>query len=195
MMKKNRPAYFLLTAFAAAMVLGFALPALAAEAGHHGVNWKDYIYRIINFIVLVILLIKFLRKPLNEFLEKRHFKVKEELRKARELSEAAEKIFQEAQRRLASMDEEIQAIREQMLKEVEKEKQRLLKEAERKAAVMKAQAEQELMEEIAQLKRKLREEISLEALALAEKLIQKSITRDDQKKLIDGYIHQLGSRN
>ena len=170
-------------------------PAMASEAGRHGIQWKNYIYKIINFAILIFLLIKFLRNPLREFLEKRHNEVKEELQRARDLSAAAEKTYQEAQERLANMDKEVQAIREQMLQEVEREKTRLLQEAERKAEIMRTQAEQELKEEMEQMKKKLREEISLKALTLAEKMIQKNITEDDQKKLVDLYVQQIGSMN
>lgn len=194
-MKKRTILGLLMACVAGGVLLAFAFPAIAAEAGKQGVNWKDYIYRIINFAILIFLLFKLLRKPLTEFLEKRHLQVKEELQKARELSEAAEKLYQDAQQRLANMDKEIQSIREQMLKEVEEEKKRLMEEAEKKAAIMRAQAEQELTEEMEQLKEKLREKVALEALALAEKLVRKSITPEDQKRLLDLYVQQLGRLN
>ncbi len=179
------------------MVLFFAvtaLPALASEGGH-GNYWKDYLFQIINFIILMAILIKFIRPALKGYLEKRHNQVKEELQKAKELSEAAEKAYQEAQKRLENLDAEIKAIREQMLKEVELEKKKLMEEAEKKAELMRAQAEQGLKEEISQIKKRLREEISLEALKLAEEIVKKTITADDQRRLINLYIQQLGSKN
>jgi len=184
-----------LAGLAGVLVLFLVSPALASEAGGHGVAWKDYLFKIINFAILIFLLIKFLRNPLREFLEKRHNEVKEELKKAKELSAAAEKTYREAQQRLAHMDKEIQAIRERMLKEIEQEKAHLLKEAEEKAEAMRIQAEQELREEMEQMKKKLREEIATEALALAEKLVHENINEDDQKKLVDFYIRQIGSMN
>ena len=194
-MKSWRNFFYLLACAVIVSVLLRASPALASEAERHGTYWRDYLFQIVNFIILMAILIKFIRPPLKGYLEKRHDQVKEDLQKARELSAAAEKAYKEAQQRLENVDDEIKFIREKMLSEVEMEKKRLMEEAERKANVMRAQAEQGLKEEIARIKKKLREEISLEALALAEKLVKKSITKEDQKRLVDFYIQQLGSKN
>ncbi len=178
----------------AVILMGMVLPVFASEGGH-GSYWKDYLFQIINFVILLAVLIKFIRPPLSGYLKKRHNQVKEELEKAKELSEAAERMYREAQKRLENLDAEIAAIREQMLKEVEEEKKKLLEEAERKAELMRMQAEQGLKEEINKIKKRLREEVSLEALSLAEKLIQKSINKEDQKRLVALYVRQLGSKN
>ncbi len=195
MRKHGKGLKYLVSGFVGVLILLVAFPALATEVGRQGINWKGYIYRIINFIILVFLLIKFLKKPLTEFLERRHNQVKEELRKAQELSAAAESAYREAQQRLANMDREVHAIREQMLRDVEQEKNRLLEEAKKKATIMRTQAEQELREEIEQMKKKIREDISLKALTLAEDLVKRSITEEDQKRLVDLYVQQVGGKN
>ena len=187
--KKSGTLYFLF--LVGLFVFGFAFPVLASEGGH-GSYWKDYLFQIVNFVLLMAILIKFIRPPLKGYLEKRHNQVKEELEKAKELSEAAEKAYQVAQQRLENLDKEIAAIREQMMKEVELEREKLLEEAEQKAALMRAQAEQALKEEIIQIKKRLKEEISLEALEKAEKLIQKTMTSEDQRRLVIFISNGLG---
>jgi len=193
-MKMNRR-FFLFAGTSLALVFFFSLPALAAEAEGHGSYWKDYIFQIVNFIILLAILFKFLRTPLKGYLEKRHNQVREELEKARELSAAADAAYKRAQVRLENLENEVKEIREQMLHEVAEEKTRLMEEAEKKAELMRAQAEQALNEEINQIKKRLKEEISIEALEMAEKLIQKTMTSEDQKRLVNLYIQRLGSKN
>ncbi len=193
-MRGRRKVFYVFFGAAVLLFVGFVLPALASEGGHEN-YWKQYIFQIINFAIMLAILVKFIRPALKGYLEKRHNQVKEELQKAKELSEAAEKTYKEAQQRLANLDAEIKAIREQMLKEVEQERKKLLEEAERKAELMRAQAEQGLKEEINQLKKRLKEEVSLEALKLAEEIVKKTITKDDQKRLVNMYVQQLGSKN
>jgi len=194
-MKGRSSTLFFMLCLAVLSALFFAFPALASETGEHGSYWKDYAFQIVNFIILMAILIKFIRPPLKSYLEKRHNQVKEELQKARDLSEAADKAYREAQQRLENIDAEIKAIREKMLKDMEAEKQRLMEEAEKKAELIKAQAYQGLKEEIAQIKKRLKEEISLEALSLAEGIVKKSINKEDQKRLVDLYVRQLGRKN
>jgi len=194
-MRGRSSTLFFVLCLAVLSALFFAFPALASEAGEHGSYWKDYAFQIVNFIILMAILVKFIRPPLKGYLEKRHNQVKDELQQAKELSEAADKAYREVQQRLENMDAEIKAIKEQMLKEAENERKRLMEEAEKKAELMRTQAEQDLKEEIAQIKKGLKEEISLEALSLAEKLVKKSMTKKDQKRLVDLYIQQLGRKN
>lgn len=176
-------------------VLFFVFPAFASGTEGHGSYWKDYIFQIVNFAILIAILVKFIRPPLKGYLERRHNQVREGLQKAKELSEAAENAYNEVQQRLDSIDAEIDAIREQMLNEVELEKKRLMEEAEKRAEIMRAQAEKGLKDEIAQIKKRLKREISLEALTLAERLVKKSLNNEDQRRLIDTFIQKLGSRN
>ena len=193
-MKLNKR-FFLFAAAALGIFFVFSCPLLAAEAEAHGSYWKDYIFKIINFAILLAILIKFLRLPLKEYLEKRHNQVKEDLEKAKELSISAEAAYRKAQKRLENLEGEIKGIREQMLREAENEKKRLIEEAEKKAEQIRIQAQQGLQREIAQIKKQLETRLSLEALARAEKTIKEQITKDDQKYLIKKFIQQVGSNN
>jgi len=193
-MKLNRR-FFLFAAAVLGIFFVFSCPLLAAEAEAHGNYWKDYIFKIINFAILLAILIKFLRPPLKGYLEKRHNQVKEDLEKAKELSISAEAAYRKAQERLENLEGEIKEIRDQMLREAENEKKRLIEEAEKKAEQIRIQAQQGLQREIAQIKKQLETKLSLEALALAEKTIKERITKDDQKYLIKKFIQQVGSNN
>jgi len=193
-MKINRR-FFLFAIAGLAIFFVFSCPLLAAEAESHGSYWKDYIFKIVNFVILLAILIKFLRPPLKGYLEKRHNQVKEDLEKAKELSASAEAAYKKAQERLENLESEIREIREQMLREAENEKKRLIEEAEKKAEQMRIQAQQGLNREIAQIKKQLETKLSIEALTRAEKTIKERMTKDDQKYLIEKFIQQVGSNN
>jgi len=187
--------FFLFAGVLFAFVFIFSCPLLAAEAEGHGGYWKSYIFQIINFIILLAILFKYLRPPLKGYLEKRHNQVKEELEKARTLSVSAEAAYKKAQERLGNLENELKEIRNQVLSEVASEKERLMEEAEKKAEQIRLQAQQGLREEITQIKKQLERQLSLEALNLAEKIIKERITTEDQKHLIDKFIQQIGSNN
>jgi len=55
-----------------------------------GNNWLDWVFKIVNFGVLVWLLVKFGGKPLKEFLVSRHNKVKDKI-------DEADRMFNEAE--------------------------------------------------------------------------------------------------
>ncbi len=67
-------------------------------------------WKIINFLILVIVLFKFARKPLGDFLQKRTELIEKTLEEAKEAKEAALKALKEVEGRLKTKDAEIEAI-------------------------------------------------------------------------------------
>jgi F-type H+-transporting ATPase subunit b len=67
------------------------------EEGEHGSLLKDYIWKIFNFLLLVVVLFKFAKKPLSNFLQKRTELIEKTLNEAKEAKEAALKALQEVE--------------------------------------------------------------------------------------------------
>ena len=84
--------------------------------------WLQLFLQFINFAVLVAALVYFLRKPLKEYLLKRHDTVKEKIEEADRLLREAEEAKKKYEERLSKLDGEIEAFRASLLAEMEKEK-------------------------------------------------------------------------
>jgi F-type H+-transporting ATPase subunit b len=182
--------------------LTLALPriALAAEAAQHEepgiINLNvTILIQAINFLILIFLLSKFLFKPLTKFLADRSAGIAKSLDEAKAAHAAAAKVQEEYQARMRETQREIAAIREQGQREAEAERQRLLKASRDEAERLVAQAKAEIEAETRRAKAGLREEAAGIALAAAERLLGRNLTGEDQKRLAEQYVRDLGGKN
>lgn len=171
----------------------------AAHGGEHAApmitaaKLKDLFWRTVNFIALVIILVKFLAKPISSGLSGRKLRVKEELADLQVSRNEAERSYKEFESRLAGMEKEMDIIVEKAIAQAGKEKERILDEAERAAEDIKRQAEAAVKAELVDAQRTLRDEVADMAAAMAEELIVKNLTADDQVAITEQYLERVGA--
>ena len=174
--------------------------ASAAEAAQHEepgiINLNvTILIQAINFLILIFLLSKFLFKPLTKFLADRSAGIANSLAEAKAAHEAAAKAQVEYQARIRETQREVAAIREQGQREVEAERQRLLQASRDEAERLVAHAKAEIEAETKRAKASLREEAAGIAVAVAERLLGRNVSGDDQKRLAEQYVRDLGGKN
>jgi len=176
-----------------------AADAHAGAGGHGkkssltGVKLKDLFWRTVNFIALLVILIKFGAKPIGNALAGRQQQVKDELENLQAKRDAAERSYKEFESRLAGMEKEMKVVVERAIAQAETEKIKILEEAEKAAEDIKRQAEAAIQAEIVEAKRSLRDEVADQAAAMAEELIVKNLTPDDQVKITEQYLDRVGA--
>lgn len=186
----------------AACLLGLALlaafPALAAEGakgeeppGIINLN-KTLVLQVVNFLILIILLHRFLYKPLTQFLATRADGIRRSLEEAKAAREAADKAQQEYEARILATRREAAAMRESAIREVEEERQRLLKASREEAARLVTEAKAQIAQEVKRAKAELREEVVGLSLGVAERLIARSLTTDDHRRLAEQVAAEIG---
>src|SRR5574337_2015686 len=190
---------------AAACCLGLAAllaacPAWAAEEAHGGgeqsgiINLnKTLLIQVVNFLILIAVLYRFLYKPLTQFLATRADGIKRSLEEAKAAREAAAKAQQEYEAQIAATRREAAALREAAVREVEEERQRLLKASRDEAARLMTEAKAQIEQEVKRAKAELRQEVVDLSLGVAERVIARSLTTDDQRRLADQVMVEIGS--
>jgi F-type H+-transporting ATPase subunit b len=153
--------------------------------------WLSFAFKVVNFLILMAILFKFLSKPLGNFLKNRQVKVKQALEDAEKARAEAEKKMEQYDKRLAQIDKEIGEIHRVLREEGENEKGRIIREAERMAENIKEQARSTAQQEIRQAQRILREEMTDLAVKLAGEILRKSISKSDQKRLVEEYVAKM----
>jgi len=171
----------------------------AAHGGEHAApmitaaKLKDLFWRTVNFIALIVILVKFLAKPISSGLSGRKQQIKEELDELQAKRDEAERSYKEFESRLAGMEKEMDIIVEKAIAQAGKEKDRILEEAERGAEDIKRQAEAAVKAELVDAQRTLRNEVADAAAAMAEELIVKNLTADDQVAITEQYLERVGA--
>lgn len=176
------------------------VPALAWAAEEHGgggglINIdKSLIIQAINFVILLIVLHRFLYKPLLATMNERTNAIKKSLDEAQAARAEAARQQEENAARLKAAYAEAAAIREQALKEAGEEQRRLLEAARAESQRMMDAAKAQLDADVRRAREDLRREVSDLAVGIAEKLVRKSLRDEDHRRIVDDAIAGLGRR-
>jgi F-type H+-transporting ATPase subunit b len=179
-----------------------ALHGEAAAGGHGNVHatdslspakLKDLGFRVMNFIVLLIILVKFGAKPIANALGARRKQVKEELEDLEAKKVDAEKAYKEFSAKLESVEKDVDSIVGKAVAQAEIEKVKILEAAEKSAEDIRRSAEMAIANEVTAAKRTLKVEVTEQAAVMAEELIVKNLTDDDQVKIIEDYLDKVGA--
>ena len=181
-------------------VSGWAALAHASSApsgptfwGIQTAKWWDLLWRVMNFAVLIIVLVKVLSKPIANGLRARQQSIKEQFADLEERKAEADQAYKTYEEKLAAIDQEVSDIIQSAIAQGEAEKERIIDEANRAAGDIKRQAEMAIQHELAEAKLQLREEVANQAVVMAEELIRKNLQEADQVKLIEDYLAKVGT--
>lgn len=164
------------------------------EGAEHAPWWKDYIWKIINFLILVILLFKFAKKPMQSFFQKRTELIEKTLNEAKEAKAASLKALQEVEARLKAKDAEIETILAAAKKSGEQERESIIAESDRLKAKIMEQAKNNIEFELKHAKAAIKAEAVELAMELAEKKLKEKITKEEQEKLLEDSLAKIGGK-
>ena len=182
------------------LTAGLAYASGGAEgahgAAHGGVSSEklwDLLWRTLNFAALLFILIKFGAKPIANTLRNRRSAITDQFADVEARRAEADRAYREFEKKLSTIDQDINEIIENAKAQGQAEKERIIEEAKQAAADIKRQAEMAVQHELALAKLNLREEVANQAVLMAEELIKKNLHQDDQVKLIENYLEKVGT--
>lgn len=168
--------------------------AFGAEEAGHGAEWKEWLWKILNFAILVFILVKFLGKPLKNFLKQRTELIEKTLKEAREAKELAAKALAEVEERLKSKDKEIQDIISISERSARVEYDQLIKQGEEMKEKVIAQAKSNIDYELKAAIDTIKAEAVEIAMELAEKKIKERLSETEQMRLIEESLSRMEAK-
>ncbi len=168
--------------------------AFASGDGHadSGVLLKDFLYRCFNFALMVGLLAYFITKPVRNALKGRQEGIEKTLADAEAAKEAAEAKYLEYSEKLAKATEEIEKLTDSIRHDGEVEREKILAAANEMAIMIEQEADNKASSVVAKARTELREEAANLAVELAEDMLKKQVSAEDQKRLVDEYMQKVG---
>ena len=177
---------------AAALVL--LVPAVASAAEGGLINFdKSLIVQGVNFLLLLVVLKYLLFKPLVGKMQERTAAIQKSLEEAQAARADAARQQDENAARLRTAYQEANAIREQALKEAAEEQRKLVEGAQAEARRLVEGARAQTEADIRRAREELRREVATLAVAVAEKLVRKSLQEPDHRRIVDDAIAKIGA--
>lgn len=154
-------------------------------------NWTTFVLEIINFLVLVWLLKRFLYKPVKDGIRRRQQEIEEKLQLAGKVQQEAEALRAQYENRLVDWEDERRSARTQLQQEIEQERLRLI------AGLHQELEVERKRDEVLATRRQKEQEHQSEARALelgarfSARLLSSVASEEMQEKLIEHLMTEL----
>ena len=158
-----------------------------------GISLTEFIFYLINFLILVGVLGKFLYKPFLEFMNNRSQSIKDALVNAELTNRRADEKMQNYNKRIARVEEEGREIIREAKQKADEQANDIIEEAHKKASEIIAKAEMNIEREREKAMEDMRQEIAVIAMMAAEKIVEHEIQRVGQEAIVDEVIKQARS--
>jgi len=156
-----------------------------------GINVPTLIVQVVNFLILLAIVYFFgYKKFLKKNLEERAQKIKDSLDEAERVKADALKAEDDFKKRLEVAGKEGQEVIARAMRTSEEARQRAQQEAKVEAQVVVEKARQEIQHERDEAIGELRQEFADLTIVAAEKVITKSLNKDDHQKLIEQVLEE-----
>ncbi|HXJ82435.1 MAG TPA: F0F1 ATP synthase subunit B [Candidatus Methylomirabilis sp.] len=178
----------------AVLMLAGLVSSVAASEGEGGgfINLdRTLIIQAVNFALLLVILSRFLYKPLLGKMDERAQAIRKSLEEAQAARAEAQRERESHAARIQAAHAEAQAIRDAALKEAAEEQRRLVEAARAEAARLVEGAKAELAQDVRRARQDLRREVSDLAITVAERLIRKSLSDEDHRRFVQDEIERM----
>jgi F-type H+-transporting ATPase subunit b len=153
-----------------------------------------YIWTIVTFLVLVAALAKFAWRPLLEALERRQSAIKKSLDDAQQAKQELERLHVESQKILTEARVQADQILSQTRSDANRVRDELKQKAQAEAAGILKNAERQIEMETARALQQIRSEAVDISVAIASKLLERNVSREDNERLIEETFKQIEAR-
>lgn len=158
-----------------------------------GISLTEFIFYLINFLILVGVLGKFLYKPFLNLMETRKQSIQDALDNAELTNRRADEKMQNYNKRIAKVEKEGRDIIREAKIKADAQARDIIEDANQKAAEIMEKAEQSIEREKEKAMEEMRQEIAALAILVAEKIVEHEIQKVGQEAIVDEVIRQARS--
>lgn len=159
------------------------------------INLWQILISLCNLVILFLILKKFLYKPVKNVVKEREEDLKNKYSQAENCMAQAEKTKKEWDEKMQNVDERSKMIKEEAKKRAESLENTILEQARFEAEMIKKRAVEEAEAERRKAEADIKEEISEVSALMAEKILSREITLNDQRNIIDDVISKIGDED
>ena len=155
------------------------------------IDWFTVGAQVLNFLILVWLLKRFLYKPILSAIDAREKKIAAELTDAATKKAEAQKARDEFQHKNEEFDQQRATLFSKAMEEAKVERQRLLDEARNAAATLNAKRMETLRSDAQQLNQAIVRRTQQEVFSIARKTLTDLATTSLEERMCDVFIRRL----
>jgi len=182
----------ILQIFSSILFISFLSTTIYASAGESGDSQiMDFIWKTVNFLILIAIIYKFAKKPVANALHNSAKSAKQLIDEAREAEEKVSANLIEMKSKIADLEKDALEMVETAKIEAEAERKRIIEEGKKEIQRMTEQASFTLKQEQRKVEDELKNWVAEESVKLAKKKLKDKMNQNNQKNLVINYLNQL----
>lgn len=158
-----------------------------------GIEPATIVVEMVGFVLLLLLLKRFLWGPVTEYLEGRKQDIAQTYEKVEQTRQEMERLRSEYEQRLANIEAEARAQIQQAVKEAQQVREQILAEARQQAEKMVSDAEETIRYERQKALAEMRTQVVELTLLATGKILQESIDDARHRKIVEDFINQVAT--
>lgn len=158
-----------------------------------GINGYILLAQVVNFLILLFVLKKFVYGPMINFLDKRKDLIQGGLEKAEKADLELTKIHKIKEEKIIEAEREADIIIERSKKSAIEKGNIILKEATSKSENVLSEAKKMAEEERSEALLRLKKEIGEMAISAAARVLKNKITDKEDEEIVENYLNSLNS--
>jgi F-type H+-transporting ATPase subunit b len=155
------------------------------------IDWFTVIAQIINFLILVWLLKRFLYKPILNAIEERENKIAAQLEDAESKKEVAQKEQEEFREKNEDFEHKKKELMKKAVEESEEKRQKLLEEARNEANEFRSQLKKSSEEVQKNLSQEIEQKVQKEVFSITRKTLSDLASMDLEEQTVRVFIRRL----
>jgi F-type H+-transporting ATPase subunit b len=160
-----------------------------------GIDVRWFISQLVNFVVLLLILQRFLYKPMLNMLEQRKARIRESMDYAERVKKEAERAEDDYQKRMAESRREAQTIIALAEQQAERVRDDIVVKARAEAQEIKAKAMTDLEHERKRMTAELRGEVADLAILAAGRVLGKELDAPTHRQVVADFLNETGKLN
>ncbi len=159
--------------------------------GMLGINLKIFIAQLVNFVLVLLVLWKWVYQPLVKLLDERSKRIEQSMKHAEEIEEKMKSVEEEQGRLLSEAKASAAAVMEQAREDAERRKSEMLHLAKEEVQRVVVQGKEQLRSEKQQMIREAKVEMAEIAVEAAKRVLQESIDEKRSQTIAEQAISKL----
>lgn len=178
-------------------LLSISITFAAGGEGHGGIiniSWQILLVQLVTFLLLLLILGKFLFKPITNLLENRSNQIKNTLDTIASEKQDIEKIKQDYQNQLTDLSKKAIQITQEAAKEGEIQRQKIIAQSQVDANKILERAEAVIAKEKEKAILELKTQTADLSILAASKILERTIDESMAHQLIDKFIEDVDKK-
>ncbi len=158
-----------------------------------GMSLKEFIFYLVNFLILAGVLGKFLYKPFLNLMDSRKQSIIDAIDNAEAVNRRADEKMANYDRKIAKLEEEGREIIKEAKIKADEQANEIIEKANRRASQIMTRAEKQIEKEREKAVMEMKEQIAVLSMMAAQKIMERDIEVNGQDEIIEQVLEEAGA--